>query len=77
MRISYIRDYKAAGVLGKVATGSVAGDVAAVRRIGAGPSILQRVCGIASQIAQAHGETLSVESNPAGTPFTLSMPAGN
>jgi signal transduction histidine kinase len=32
---------------------------------------------IASQIAQAHGGTLSVESNPAGTTFTLSMPAGN
>ncbi|HEV7442694.1 MAG TPA: GAF domain-containing sensor histidine kinase [Steroidobacteraceae bacterium] len=32
---------------------------------------------IASQIAQAHGGTLSVESNPAGTTFALSMPAGN
>lgn len=32
---------------------------------------------IASEIAQAHGGTLSVESNPAGTTFTLSMPAGN
>jgi signal transduction histidine kinase len=32
---------------------------------------------IASQIAQAHGGTLSVESNPAGTTFTLSMPAGS
>jgi signal transduction histidine kinase len=32
---------------------------------------------IASQIAQAHGGTLSVASNPAGTTFTLSMPAGN
>jgi signal transduction histidine kinase len=30
---------------------------------------------ISSQIAQAHGGTLSVESNPAGTTFTLSMPA--
>jgi signal transduction histidine kinase len=32
---------------------------------------------IASQIAQAHDGTLSVESNPAGTTFTLLMPAGN
>jgi len=30
---------------------------------------------ISSQIAQAHGGTLSVESDPAGTTFTLSMPA--
>jgi signal transduction histidine kinase len=32
---------------------------------------------IASQIAAAHNGTLSVESNPAGTIFTLSMPAGS
>jgi signal transduction histidine kinase len=32
---------------------------------------------IASQIAAAHSGTLGVESNPAGTTFALSMPAGD